>query len=118
MEKTQITFDQLPAVVFELKENIANLNALLRSQSTQSPPPSDCWFSIQELSDYLPGKPAQTTIYGYVQHREIPFSRQGRRLIFLKSEIDSWLKSRHVKTISELEVVVKERQKNNRSPRK
>ncbi|WP_461040740.1 helix-turn-helix domain-containing protein [Spirosoma harenae] len=63
---------------------------------------SDCWFSVEELSEYLPSKPAITTIYGKVRRREIPHKKMGNRLAFLKSEIDQWLKEQHRKTNSEI----------------
>lgn len=65
--------------------------------------PTDRWFSIDELCEYLPGKPAKATIYGKVHLREIPHKKFGKRLAFLKSEIDSWLNSKGRKTASEIE---------------
>jgi predicted DNA-binding transcriptional regulator AlpA len=103
MESNPITFDQLPAYVYQLGRKVDDLTALLRSQNEHGQSTPDRWFSIEELSDYLPGKPAVTTLYGKVQRREIPFSRKGKRLAFLKSEIDLWLQSGRVKTSAELE---------------
>lgn len=104
MENKQITFDQLPTYVVELGRKVDDLTALLQSHSGQSRPDTDKWFSIKELSDYLPGNPAITTLYGKVQRREVPFSREGKRLVFRKSQIDSWLQSKRVKTNAELSV--------------
>lgn len=64
--------------------------------------PEDRWFDIDELSNYLPGKPAKQTIYGYVSSGEIPFHKTGKRLAFLKSEIDKWLQSKRRKTNEEI----------------
>ena len=108
MESPQITFDQLPAFVVDLGRKVDDLTALLRSQSGQNLNPPDRWFSIEELSDYLPGHPAITTLYGKVQRREIPFSRNGKRLIFLQSSIDTWLQGKHVKTSAELVTVAEQ----------
>ena len=108
MESTRITFDQLPAYVFELGRKVDDLTDLLKSQSEHNHPFPDRWFSIEELSDYLPGKPAVTTLYGKVQRREIPFSRSGKRLVFRQSEIDQWLQSQRVKTASELKTEVEQ----------
>ena len=58
----------------------------------------DRWYDVDGLSDYLPGKPAKQTIYGYVSSGEIPFHKTGKRLAFLKSEIDKWLQSKRRKT--------------------
>ena len=102
MESTPITFDQLPAFVVDLGRKVDDLMALLRSQNESGQAPSDRWLSIEELSEYLPGRPAVTTLYGKVQKREIPFSKQGKRLVFRQSEIDLWLQSGRVKTSLEL----------------
>lgn len=102
METNQaLTFDQLPAAVTRLLCKIDNLERLLILNAVPQSH-SDQWFTIEELSDYLPGKPAITTLYGKVQRREIPFSRKGKRLNFRKSEIDQWLVSGRVKTAAEL----------------
>lgn len=104
MESTPLTFDQLPAFVADLGRKVDDLTALLRSRPAPFQPSLDRWFSIEELSDYLPGHPAVTTLYGKVQRREIPFSRKGKRLAFRQSDIDEWLQSGRVKTSAELDV--------------
>ncbi len=55
----------------------------------------DRWFDIDELCDYLPGKPIKPTIYRWVKQGYIPAKKFGSRLGFLKSEIDLWLKEKH-----------------------
>ncbi|RYY09984.1 MAG: DNA-binding protein, partial [Chitinophagaceae bacterium] len=102
MENPQITFDQLPAYVYQLGCKFDQLLALLQSQAAPSPPAPEQWFTIEQLSDYLPGKPAITTIYGKVQRREIPFTRKGKRLAFRRAEIDQWLISGRVQTSAEI----------------
>ena len=52
---------------------------------------SDRWLSLPELIDYLPSKPAPSTIYGWVSKKTIPYHKCGKRLSFLKSEIDEWV---------------------------
>ncbi|MBD2752479.1 helix-turn-helix domain-containing protein [Spirosoma validum] len=66
---------------------------------------ADRWMTIEELSDYLPGKPAVTTLYGKVQRRELPFKRLGRRLTFLQSEIDQYLKGQSCMSHIEINAV-------------
>ena len=102
IESPPITFDQLPALVDRINRKVDDLADLLRSLSGLGQPPADRWFSIEELSEYLPGHPAVTTLYGKVQRREIPFVRQGKRLAFRQSAIDQWLQNGYVKTNGEL----------------
>ena len=49
------------------------------------------WLALSELIDYLPTKPAPATIYGWVSKKTIPYHKCGKRLSFLKSEIDEWV---------------------------
>lgn len=104
MESKPITFDQLPAYVVDLGRKVDDLTTLLQLHSVQSQSIPDRWFSIEELSEYLPGHPAITTLYGKVQRREIPFSRKGKRLAFRQSDIDQWLQSGRVMTSTELDI--------------
>jgi phosphorylcholine metabolism protein LicD len=64
---------------------------------------TDRWFNLKELCAYLPDKPKHSTIYGYVHLKSIPFHKKGKPLIFLKSEIDLWLRAGRKKTLSEIE---------------
>jgi excisionase family DNA binding protein len=101
MEPQQLTFDQLPAAVSELLYKVTNIERQLSTTSTQSAQATDCWMSLDELCEYLPGKPAKATIYGKVHLREIPHKKDGKRLIFRKSEIDEWLNAKGRKTVAE-----------------
>jgi len=62
----------------------------------------DRWFDLNKLIEYDPEKRTKPTFYRYVHNRTIPFHKKGRKLIFLKSEIDDWLKAGRVKTGSEI----------------
>src|SRR5688572_10897820 len=97
-----LTFENLPVAVSKLLEKVTHLESLLTNQASQTAPATDRWFSLDELCAYLPGKPAKATIYGKVHSREIPHKKVGKRLAFLKSEIDNWLKGQGRKTSSEI----------------
>lgn len=72
-------------------ENIENL--LLDIKHAKTPTVEiDRWFTLGELKEYLPDKPVSATVYGWVQLRKIPNHKSGKKLRFLKSEIDLWLK--------------------------
>lgn len=61
----------------------------------------DRWFNLNELCQYHPDKPTKATVYGWVNTGLIPVHKGGKRLRFLKSEIDSWLKQGRKKTFAE-----------------
>jgi len=70
---------------------------------TEQQPETNHWFDLPELCNYLPDKPAKPTVYGWVRTGLIPCHKGQKKLRFLKSEIDQWLKSGKQKTISEIE---------------
>ena len=47
------------------------------------------WLSVSELSEYLPTHPVEHTIYCWTSNKQIPFHKKGKRIMFLKSEIDA-----------------------------
>lgn len=102
MEKIPLTFDQLPSSVYELGCKVDTIIALLSNRKEAEQPAPDEWLSVDQLRNYLPGRPAIATIYAKVQKREIPFRKTGKRLTFLKSEIDAWLNSRKGWTFDEV----------------
>lgn len=58
-------------------------------------------MSIQEVAEYL--DISVGTIYKKTSKREIPFIRKGKRLYFMKHEIDEWLLEGRNKTQEEIE---------------
>lgn len=104
-------FDVIEARLSNIETLLLDLKHNPKAQSN-----SDRWFNLDELCDYLPDKPAKSTIYGYVSAGLIPVHKQqgSKKLRFLKSDIDEWLKLGRRKTITEIEsesdnYVVKER---------
>jgi excisionase family DNA binding protein len=98
------TFDQLPAAVFLLLEKVSSFELQLKNFVGHQADP-DTWFNIEQLCQYHPDKPAKPTVYAYVQNRTIPFHKKGKKLFFLKSEIDAWLKTGRRTTTTEISSV-------------
>ncbi|MCR8667896.1 helix-turn-helix domain-containing protein [Aestuariibaculum sp. M13] len=97
-----ITFDQLPAEVLGLKQELQNFKEQLLAmfasvEVTETESPIDI-IKVSELTGLT--KP---TLYGYVQRNEIPFYKKGNRLYFFKSEIIDWIKTDRQQTLKELE---------------
>jgi excisionase family DNA binding protein len=72
-----------------------------KPQHSQQPTETDRWFDLTELCNYHPDKPSKPTVYGWVNAGIIPVHKGGKKLRFLKSEIDSWLKQGRKKTLAE-----------------
>lgn len=96
-----VSYNNLPSAISALHEKQDELLKLLSELNTKPEP--NKWFTIDELIDYLPEKPAKQTIYGMVSSGRIPFAKRSKRLLFLKSQIDQWLKSSSRVSIADLE---------------
>jgi excisionase family DNA binding protein len=97
----EITFNELPNAVTQLHVKLSNIERLLLEKSTEQKQEPERWFDLEELVTYDPEKRRKPTFYGYIHSRTIPFHKRGKKLIFLKSEIDQWLKEGRKKTLAE-----------------
>jgi len=100
--REQITFEKLPEAMEYLINKVERLEALLSATKSELPE-SDRWFNLQELCSYLPDKPARQTVYGWIGQKLIPYHKKGKKLQFLKSEIDAWLIGDKHKSVAELQ---------------
>ncbi len=98
----EMTFEQLPKAFSLLTIEIGEIKRILLERVNEKPPETDRWFDLTELCDYLPDKPAKPTVYGWVHSCIIPSHKGGKKLRFLKSEIDAWLKQGRKKTLAEI----------------
>jgi excisionase family DNA binding protein len=102
MEKTifiSIPIEDFQTVIIDcvnscLKNNKQSYN----EQSVET----DRWLNLSDLCIYHPDKPSKPTVYGWVNAGSIPFHKGGKKLRFLKSEIDAWLKQGRKKTLAEI----------------
>lgn len=103
-----ISFEQLPQAVCELYGKLESIEQLLLANNTKTNQNNDTWFDLNELCQYLPDKPKKQTVYGWVNQRLIPFHKTTKKLQFLKSEIDNWIKSGRKQTIAEIKTEVEQ----------
>lgn len=99
-----ISEDQFNALLDEKVEKIISALTLINKE-----PASDQWFNLQGLIEYLPSHPKPQTVYDWVHKNIIPYhkSPETKMLLFLKSEIDVFLKSGRRKTQNEKSSIVK-----------
>ena len=85
-------------------DKLNELDSKIDGLNTQSPSiPTEQWMNLKELCDYIPSHPAEQTVYGWTSCHQIPFHKRGKRIMFLKSEIDAWLRDGKVKSEKDLE---------------
>ena len=102
IDKTAIKFEDMPRALAHLIEKVEELNGKLESLNETSEPRQAEWMGIKELFDYLPTRRAAQTVYGWTSAHMI-FHKKGKRIMFLKSEIDKWLIGAQLKSIREIE---------------
>ena len=105
----QITLETLPKAFMHLLDEVKELKTLI-IQKNQEPQPTttDSWFDLNELCNYHPDKPRPATVYGWVNASTIPVHKGGKKLRFLKSEIDEWLKQGRKMTLAESSLKVEQ----------
>ncbi len=101
-EIPKLTHNDIPEFLGRLFLKVENLERLLISKGNQQSESIDVWFDLSQLCDYHPDKPARQTVYGWISTGIIPHHKSGKKLRFLKSEIDEWLLNGRKKTTSEV----------------
>src|SRR3982751_2306496 len=96
-----LTLETLPKAFSQLTNEVSEIKRLLLERSNDKSADLDRWFDLNKLCQYHPDKPTKPTVYGWVNACVIPVHKGGKKLRFLKSEIDTWLKQGRKKTFSE-----------------
>jgi excisionase family DNA binding protein len=94
---TQITPPELEVLIE------STLKKILSSQVvTDKPADTERWMNLDEFCQYHPDKPSKPTVYGWVHAGLIPVHKGGKKLRFLKSDIDSFLLQGRKQTTAEM----------------
>ncbi len=96
-----ITFNEIPQELSTIKQDVQMIKDFILNSRKDSEVKQ--WFNIEQLCEYLPQQPVKSTIYGLVHAGKIPNHKQGKKLIFKKSEIDLWIESHKRKSPVDLE---------------
>jgi hypothetical protein len=99
--RQDLTLESLPKAVNQLFNEFKELKVFLLENFYKQTVEADCWFDLNELCIYHPDKPTKATVYGWVYSGIIPVHKGGKKLRFLKSEIDNWLMQGRKKTLAE-----------------
>lgn len=84
----QITPEELQVLIEKSVKKVLTELKELKQEET-----SDSWMNLNELCEYMPDRPSKATVYGWVSLGKIPVHKGGKKLRFLKSEIDNWMQS-------------------------
>lgn len=117
--KHPLRFDDIPEILGWIKGKLIEFEAKIDAAQDKSKlVEEDRWLSVQDVSDYLPEHPAVQTLYTWTSAKRIPYHKDGKRLRFLKSEIDTWLKKPEAlfKSIEQIEDEAKQYVESKRKP--
>ena len=103
MTNKTISFENMPSALQELRQEIRALREMISSSPTSKLP--DEYFDLQGLIDYLPSHPSKSTVYGWTCNRTIPYIKQGKRIVFKRSEIDEWLNENKKRSFSKSQMI-------------
>lgn len=97
----KLTLETLPIAFSQLSIDVGEIKQLLRQLNIRENVDSGRWLSLKEFCEYHPDKPSRATVYGWVSARTVPVHKSGKKLRFLKSEIDTWLLQGKKKTFKD-----------------
>ena len=96
MEKEILTFNDLPQVVAQLRDEVMGMRAMLTRQQAESSKPvkENCHkpMTVDEAIEYthIP----RGTMYMKLEDGTIPATKPGRRWILYQDELDKWLETK------------------------
>ena len=95
MNKVDLTFNDLPQVVAELRDEVIGMKVLLsdlqKGQTQQKMPRMRRTMNVEEAADYL--RMPLNTLYMKLQKGEVPASKPGKRWVLYQDELDKWLEA-------------------------
>ena len=95
MSTKELTFNDLPTVVNQLCEQIANLESMMEmhfANAAQKKEITHVPMTREEVCAYLRGS-TKSSFYHKVKYGGLPVVKQGKRLLVYRDDLDKWLES-------------------------
>ena len=95
MSTKELTFNDLPTVVNQLCEQIANLESMMEmhfANAAQKKENTHVPLTREEVCAYLGGI-TKSSFYHKVKYGGLPVVKQGKRLLVYRDDLDKWLES-------------------------
>ena len=93
MKNVELTFNDLPQVVAELRDEVVGMKVALldlqKGQTKQRMERVRRTMNVEEAADYL--RMPLNTLYMKLQKGEVPGSKPGKRWVLFNDELDKWL---------------------------
>ena len=95
MVKETLTFNDLPQVVAELRDEVVGMKVALldlqKGQTKQRMERVRRTMNVEEAADYL--RMPLNTLYMKLQKGEVPGMKPGKRWVLFSDELDKWLEA-------------------------
>jgi len=114
MDKTvfiSLPIEDLQTVIIDCVNSCLKNNTQETKPNTKQP---EQWLDLNDLIQYDPEKRTKPTWYSKISRNEVPHYKRGKKVYFLKSEIDEWLKQGKCKSNAEIEQEAEAYLSNNR----
>lgn len=81
----------MPTAIATILEKVTEMSEMMQSQSQSSD--DTVYLTIEQLREYHPDKPSDSTVRRWIRKGFIPYYKDAntRRIKFKKSEIDDWI---------------------------
>ena len=103
MAETTYSFDAMPKILADIVQRLEVMERKIDALQSFPREETDAWLNLKDLCNYLPNHPAEQTVYGWTSTHFIPYHKKGKSIVFLKSEIDEWLRNGKRKSMGDLE---------------
>ena len=101
MNKNNLTFNDLPMVVAELRDEVVGMKVALldlqKGQNKQNMERVRRTMNVEEAADNL--RMPVNTLYMKLQKGEVPGSKPGKRWVLFNDELDKWLEVKRRNTV-------------------
>lgn len=102
MQNVVLSTRNIDDLINDVANKVVEKIELWNIQSHTLSAETDRWLDLNELCNYHPDKPSKATCYNWVHAGTIPVHKGGKKLRFLKSEIDNWLMQGRKNTLAEI----------------
>ena len=92
MSNELLTFNDLPMVVAQLRDEVMGMKQMLARQQSENQPKTENRhqpMSMEQAVEYL--RIPKGTLYEKLKNGEIPATKPGKRYVLYRDELDKWL---------------------------
>ena len=96
----KLNFESLPTLVHDISTKIDNLEKLIRN-SQEAASINDDVLNISQAAKFL--NLTQSALRAKISRKDIPYSKSGKRIFFLRTTLLEWIRNKTVLTKTETE---------------